>query len=187
MEDNKSLDNEIYQDEISADDIVVTKKKSKNKLIVFFFLFFLVLFLGGFYCLFRFGVIKFNNMQYISGNLFVVHSDTRFGSNVSSFASYNNYDNAFSYTFYVQNDNKDAYSYKVILVDDDYQSNKKNSKISYEILKNSKVLFKGKLDNKSKSILTTQSILPNSVDNYEIKLWSSEESLKLDFKIDVES
>lgn len=179
---DKKLENDVFEDEISANSIVVTKEKNKKfGIILAVFGFVLVLFLG-FYLLFRFGIISLSSKQYISGNLFVVHSNVNFGDKVSSFEKYNSYENAYSYTFYVENDNKEEYLYKIKIknVDND-------SKIFYAILKNSDVLFKGQLDGSREVVLATQSILPNRTDNYELKLWSSESNSKLQFKIDVES
>lgn len=179
---DKELENEVFEEEINANSIVVTKEKSKGFGIIFATLGFLLVLFLGFYLLFRFGIISLSSKQYISGNLFVVHSNVKFGDTISSFEKYSSYENAYSYTFYVENDNDDEYLYKVKLKNVD-----KDSKISYAILKNSDVLFKGQLDGFGDFILTTQSILPSSTDNYELKLWSSDSTSKLQFKIDVES
>lgn len=183
---DSSIENEVFQDEIDANSIVVTKEKGKKSGIIFVVLGFLLLLFLGIYLLFRFGVISFSSKQYISGNLFVVHSKTNFGDTISSFESYNSYDNAYSYTFYIKNDNKDEYLYKVKLRNLSYEKGNSSS-VMYAIVKDSAVLFKGKLDNNSNVILTTQSILPSRTDSYEIKLWSDEKNEKLKFKIDVES
>ena len=187
MDNKTALDNEVFVDEIPAENIVVTEKENKKQFFIFFFIIGLILIIGGFYSLYRFGIISLNHKQYISGNLFVVHSGTEFGSNISSFSTYNSSDNAYSYVFYIQNDNKEEHLYKVILRDIDYNKNKDNSNIYYEIIKNSNLLFKGRLDNADRTVLTSQSILSGFVDKYEVRLWSNDGNAKLDFKIDIES
>lgn len=187
MDNKTALDNEVFVDEIPAENIVVTEKENKKQFFIFFFIIGLILIIGGFYSLYRFGIISLNHKQYISGNLFVVHSGTEFGSNISSFSTYNSSDNAYSYVFYIQNDNNEEHLYKVILRDIDYNKNKDNSNIYYEIIKNSNLLFKGRLDNADRTVLTSQSILSGFVDKYEVRLWSNDGNAKLDFKIDIES
>lgn len=181
MKDNR-LDNDVFVDEISADSIIVNKKKSSKK-IIFVVIFFILLSILLVYMLFRLGFISLNSKQYISGNLFVVHSNVNFGDEIISFNNYDSYDRAFSYTFHVVNNNNNEYMYEVKLRPINYE---KSSSIFYAIIKDEVVLFKGEIDSSDSIVLTTQNILPDKTDNYELRLWSNDVNEKLQFKIDVE-
>lgn len=181
MKDNK-LDNDVFIEEIDANSIVVNKEKNNKSIILVIFSFILLAFVL-IYILFRLGFITLNSKQYISGNLFVVHSNVDFGDDITSFSNYYDYDNGFSYKFSVVNNNSNEYMYEVILRPVDY---KKNNIIYYAIIKDEIVLFKGEINAAEPFVLTTQNILPDKTDNYELRLWSSNENERFQFKIDVE-
>lgn len=127
--------------------------------------------------------------NYTNNDLFVVHSKANFGDEIKSFKEYNSYDNAFYYTFYVENQNKMALYYRVKLVDDfgNYSGKRVNkNNINYAVLKNDEMIFKGKLNGKKENELVKTKINYNQVDNYKIKLWINNGSDGYyKFKVDV--
>ena len=121
--------------------------------------------------------------------MFVVHSKNEFGALISSFNNYNNYDNAFSYLFYIENNASSSIDYRIILDDTDYLLNKglcNKEKINFAVVRNNKVLYKGYLSDKKEVEIYKTSILGNTKDDYELKLWSDVGcSGYLNFKINV--
>lgn len=119
-----------------------------------------------------------------NSDLFIVHSKTNFGDQIPSFASYTSKENSFSYKFYVENDEKFDIGYSIVL---HKNNNEDISGIEYVILQNNKELFKGVLQNSSDTTLVSTSINGDSLNNYEIKLWSSDPNKQLDFKVNVKT
>lgn len=119
-----------------------------------------------------------------NSDLFIVHSKTNFGDQIPSFTGYNSRENSFSYKFYVENNEKFDIGYSIVL---HKNNNEDISGIEYVILQNNKDLFKGVLQNNNDTTLVSTRISGNSLNNYEIKLWSSDPNKKLDFKVNVKT
>jgi len=117
-------------------------------------------------------------------DLFVVHSKTNFGDNISSFQNYTSLDNAYSYKFYVENDESKDLPYKIVLHRNDSSD---ISLINYLVLQDGEDVFKGVLSNQEDNVLISTKIQGNGLNNYEIKFWSTDFSSKLDFRINVET
>ena len=150
------------------------QKKKSNKII--FLLLFVVLLsivligLGFYYS-------QAVNLRYTNGDLFIVHSKTDFGDIINNFSGYTDENNAFIYTFYVENKNSYDLWYKVVIKDN--YDNKLNlvkaekSNINYAIEKNGSIIFRGYLNQQSEIVLSNSKLLSENVDNYKIKFWSS--------------
>lgn len=191
---NSNLDNEIFEEEVSIDELKQTNKKEKTKIFIIFIVILIALSL--FFVIF--GFLKLLNGSYYNNNeskngsaadLFVVHSKNEFGALISSFDNYNNFDNAFSYSFYIENNSKSSINYRIILVDTDFSLNKSlcnKENINFAVVKDKEVLYKGYLSDAKESELYRYNILGDSKENYEIKLWSDVGcSGYLNFKINV--
>lgn len=169
-----NLDYEEYVKNYEYMNNYMLKKRKSNKIIylLIFIVLLSILLIGlGFY------YSRVVNLHYTSGDLFVVHSKTGFGDTIKDFSVYTSENDAFNYTFYVENKNAYGLWYKVI-IKDDYDNNLELPKadklnINYVIEKNNEVIFRGFLNQKPDMTLSNSKLLPDSVDNYRIKLWSS--------------
>lgn len=127
-----------------------------------------------------------NNVTVSSGttDLFVVHSKTNFGDSISNFNNYTSLDNAYSYKFYVENDEEKDISYKIVLHRNDSSD---ISSVNYLVSQDGDDIFKGVLSNQQDNVLISTKIQGKGLNNYEIKFWSIDASSRLDFKLNVET
>ena len=186
MISKEPLENERFVDEIHENDIIVSKNKKMN--ILFIIISILLILFSLLFLLYRKGIIIFNNTYHVSHNLFVVHANTSFGDKITDFSQYNTYDNSYVYNFSIHNNSDKKLFYEIVLEDINHNNedsiNKNN--INYALIKNSELLFKGKLSSKEKNVLASYSIFSNQVDIYEIRMWvDNNVSGSLEFKINV--
>ena len=123
-------------------------------------------------------------------NLIVTHTNNQYGGSISSFANYNNENNAYEYSFGVTNNNSVDLKYSINFENTNYDFNKLDmSLIDYQLVKNGKVVRSGKLKNAVTNDLYTTNISIRSSDNYLIKLWSNDLVNKgnFSFKINIDA
>ncbi len=182
--------NQEYVEEVPTAAYIKEKREYQKKrkaiimIIIIIFIALLLLSLGLFFGFFNKKIADGGGTSSVY-DLFVVHSKTDYGAKIDSFAQYTTENNAFSYTFYVENQNETAINYSVYLMD--YSSNKNINKtnINYQIIKNGSPIFKGVLTNDNVIKLASNKININSKDNYEIKLWGGSTITDFEFKIKV--
>ena len=182
-DDVEFLDVPTFESEVPVDDLQDVRFKEKKKarrmliLVILIVIFSLLLIAMGIYYSIKGGTTNWNTTN---ADLFVVHSKVDFGDMINNVNDFKSEDDAYSYTFYVENQNDINLMYKVV-VEDDYDNNigvkkfiKRN--INYSIYKNNERVFKGVFTEKNSHVLTTTKIIPGQIDNYEIKLWTSASS-----------
>lgn len=153
------------------------EKKKARKLLVLVILivfFSLLLIAMGIYYSVKRGQTNWN---VANADLFVVHSKVTFGDTISNMNDFKSEEDAFTYTFYVENQNDINLMYKVVVLDD-YDKNMVSNKfikrnINYSIYKNDERVFKGVFNESDNQVLATAKIVPGQVDDYEIKMWTS--------------
>ena len=121
-------------------------------------------------------------------NIVVSHSNSEYGGSIDNFSKYNSADTAYKYNLSVSNSNSANLNYSIELENTNYDFDKIDmSLISYEIVKNGSVIKSGKLKNAEKNDLYNTTISQSSLDEYEIKLWSSDlnKTVNFSFKINV--
>jgi len=189
INNNEQLqDEEIKQNIESAEevkpDVDDGEEDNRKKLFIILILFLLLcvgLAVGGIY----YGLFRGKNNETIKNkehaDLAVVYSKKGFGDTVDSFSSYSSEASAFTYTFYVNNQNDIDLFYDIYLNSDNFVND-----INYSIYKNDNLVFKGLLSNKNTKLATTK-ISSNDTDNYKLYLWSSSGAANYSFEIKVES
>ncbi len=131
---------------------------------------------------------RINNPVVEKYDLFVGHSNSTYGGEISSFAKYNSENSAFSYNFYVSNNNPVDLDYSILLANLDYDNSKIDmTLIQYSLLKDNEVVKTGYLEDEKDNLLYEDTIKSNFTDNYTVKLWSDKLSKnnKFNFKINI--
>lgn len=198
MEKNNSdfdVSNVTFEEEVSSEelnskkgtsDIVYSNKGGrKNKFLIFLAIFLILFsllcsFIG--YCYLD---NKDRDITYDKYNLLVTHSDGSFGGIISSFDKYSSFNNAYSYSFSVSNGNPLEFNYSVDINCTNYEKNVNLSFINYVLYKNNDVVKEGVLSNSEVNKIYDTSIGVNGLDNYVLKLWSSEKNLGFNFKVNI--
>lgn len=115
-------------------------------------------------------------------NLYVTHSNNTYGGEINSFANHNSLDKAYSYSFYVSNDNPANLNYSVDLTNLKYDSNNIDmSLIRYSLIKNGEVVAEGNLSDSMTNEIYDTKISSDTIDKYEIKIWSNNITKKVNF------
>ena len=115
-------------------------------------------------------------------NLFVTHSNSVYGGEIKSFSDHNSLEKAFTYSFYVTNNNPSNINYVVDLANLKFDESKIDmSLIKYNLIKNGGVVAEGNLENSMTNELYDTKISSDNIDKYEIKIWSDTINKKVDF------
>ena len=167
--ENINLYNEEAEEQIRY--MKEEENKAKKRYILIFIFFFVALVCLG--CGITSYYYKINSLSPHSidvNNLFVVHSNTSFGSEINNFNAYTSEEKSYKYTFYVDNQNQKEVSYQVSVIDvEDGLIDK--TKVGYALYKNNNLVFRGVLTNDRENILTTTKLNSSAIDNYELRLW----------------
>lgn len=199
LKDEKSL---LFEEEVNDNELVDKKKhndivyvETDNKVrfkfliilaIVLFIISFFALVLGMLFADGKFGVLDGTVVN--EYNLYVTHTNVDYGGSNIVFNKYNSFDNAYSYTFNVSNNNSVELDYSLELLNDNYNGDGVDMRlINYTLIKNNAEISTGKLEDIEKNSIYSTSISANSKDIYTIKLWSNtiSKDLKFSFKMNV--
>lgn len=192
------LENEIFDEEVSENDIslsnnyVVNKdKKSKQKWLFVLCLLLILTSLASFaYAFSRFsdGANRENEVNVIQYNLFVERFGSSYGGEIASFKEYDSLDKAFTYDFNVSNSNPVSLKYNLELVNSNFGlDNVDLSLINYSLVKNNVEVLSGTLSNVFNMNLYETDISSNAKDEYTLKLWSNEidDNMKYSFRLNI--
>ena len=188
---NNNLDNPLFENnvpEIKNDEINLEKKDNKKRFIVFIII---ILILSSIFCgllvyaLNNKGATINKNNNFTAEDLYVIHSKKDFGDEIKDISKFDSLENAYYYTFYIENANNVTVPYKVIIEDIGSNEAKDKDKINYAIYKNDNLVFNGILDKNNKTIMTSSNIGASEKDNYKVKLWTTTTSGYYKFKINI--
>lgn len=184
-------ENDIFYEEVDAEELKKQKYKEEKKSVLFLrlFLLFSALLLG--FCVY-YAFIKDKGkvevITYDSGDLYLVHSKANFGDTITSFISSRTEETAVVYKFYVENVHDVNIGYSLRLINENIigKSNVSEEVLRYSLYKNSKKMATGVVSGLKQNVLITTKIEKNSKDNYILKLWlPSEENGVYNYRIDM--
>lgn len=178
---------QLFDKKSYSDIIYVNSKSSFVKRVLFIIFLFVFILLILFLSIFGFSFFN-KNVVDEEYSLFLTHSNPFYGGENLIISDFNSIDDAYSYSFTVNNSNDVSLSYKVQVENVNYGfDNVEYTNINYSLLKYNDVVSSGVLEDKAILDIANIDISSNSNHQLTLKIWSNinDENLEYSFKVKI--